>query len=281
MDRSLPMGGSAHLIVPLWLLSLLLFCLEADPAQCDFRGRGVFSLFRQFRGSPRGGMGLWTSAPLRYSGPGELERLCASVSPSVNGEPRVLASEGTRGIHPDDWRLDSRARTHRHPPGPAAVPGLSRGSRAQRGSQPCLTGRVTAGGESAPQCSVQRIRMRPARCWWAICDCDPHRAASPSPGAEHLLRAEAGRGQASCGAGLCREPAPCSPVQPGKVGPCLPAYHHLFTEELTSSSLAAYPRSRSQNSNPELDTTPRLPAVLFLASVSPSVKSKFLDSRGR
>lgn len=133
VDRSLPRGGSAHLIVPLWLLSLLLFCLEADPAQCDFRGRGVFSLFRQFRGSPRGGMGLWTSAPLRYSGPGELERLCASVSPSVNGEPRVLASEGTRGIHPDDWRLDSRARTHRHPPGPAAVPGLSRGSRARAG----------------------------------------------------------------------------------------------------------------------------------------------------
>lgn len=118
--------------------------------------------------------------------------------------------------------------------------------------------------------------MRPARCWWAICDCDPHRAASPSPQAGHLLRAEAGRGQASCGAGLCRGPAPCSPVQPGKVGPCLPAYHHLFTEELTSSSLEAHPRSRSQNSNPELDTTPRLPAVLFLASVSPSVKSEFL-----
>lgn len=177
-----------------------------------------------------------------------------------------------------------------HPPAPtrpssgarpeSGEPSPSRGSRARRGSQPCLTGRVTAGGESAPQCSVQRIRMRPARCWWAICDCDPHRAASPSPGAEHLLRAEAGRGQASCGAGLCRA-GPCSPVRPGKVGPCLPAYHHLFTEELTSSSLEAHPRSRSQNSNPELDTTPRLPAVLFLASVSPSVKSEFLASWGR
>lgn len=137
--------------------------------------------------SPRGGMGLWTSAPLRYSGPGELERLCASVSPSVNGEPRVLASEGTRGIHPDDWCLDSRARTHRHPPGPAAVTGLSRGSRAQHRSQPCLTGRVTAGGESAPQCSVQRIRMRPARCWWAICDRDPHRGRQPLSLAGRLL----------------------------------------------------------------------------------------------
>lgn len=57
---------------------------------------------------------MWTSAPLRYSSPGELERICASVSPSVNGEPRVLTSEGTWGIHPDVWRLDSWAHTDQH-----------------------------------------------------------------------------------------------------------------------------------------------------------------------
>lgn len=108
----------------------------------------------------------------------------------------------------------------------------------------------------------------------------PIGAASPSPWQDDYSEQRWGGARLPVGRGSAGL-APCSPVRPGKVGPCLPAYHHLFTEELTSSSLAAYPRSRSQNSNPELDTTPRLPAVLFLASVSPSVKSEFLDSRGR
>lgn len=144
-----------------------------------------------------------------------------------------------------------------HPPAPtrpssgarpeSGEPSPSWGSRARRGSQPCLTGRVTAGGESAPQCSVQRIRMRPARCWWAICDCDPHRAASPSPGAEHLLRAEAGRGQASCGAGLCwaGPVLPCSAPEGGALLTCLSSPFHRRINQLI-------PRGSPKVTEPEL-----------------------------